>query len=385
MQPMGGQHTGHGRRRRAVALSAGLALLAAAGLVAITRPERTSAAAGRTRTYYIAADPVDWDYAPSGKNELGSHFDADAGTFLDHGDHRIGHVDRKSVYREYTDDSFKTLRPRPKDWEHLGLLGPPIHAEVGDTVRVVFKNNTPFPASVHAHGLLYDKASEGADYEDGTAGADKADDAVPEGGTHTYTWEVPERAGPGPHDESSVLWSYHSHTDEIGDTNAGLIGPLIVTRKGMARPDGSPKDVERETVTLFNIYDENLSPWLDWNIEHHTDKPKEVKKDDEEFKESNLKHSINGYLFGNLPGLDFKRGQHIRWYVMGAGTETGLHTPHWHGNTVVSMGMRMDMIELLPMSMKTADMVPDAAGQWMYHCHVNDHIAGGMAALYRVS
>ena len=382
---MGREGTGSSRRRRALAVSAGLALLAAAGLVAVTRPTRTSASAGQTRTYYLAADPVDWDYAPSGKNELGAHFDADAGTFLDHGDTRIGHVDRKSAYREYTDATFKTPKPRPKDWEHLGLLGPPIHAEVGDTVRVVFKNNTPFPASVHPHGLLYDKASEGADYEDGTTGADKADDAVPEGGTHTYTWEVPERAGPGPHDESSVLWSYHSHTDEIADTNAGLIGPLIVTRKGMARPDGSPKDVARETVTLFNIYDENLSPWLDWNIEHHTGKPKDVKKDDEEFKESNLKHSINGYLFGNLPGLDFKRGEHVRWYVMAAGTETGLHTPHWHGNTVVSMGMRMDMLELLPMSMKTADMVPDAPGQWMYHCHVNDHIAGGMAALYRVS
>jgi hephaestin len=29
-------------------------------------------------------------------------------------------------------------------------------------------------------------------------------------------------------------------------------------------------------------------------------------------------------------------------------------------------------------------MVPDAAGAWLYHCHVNDHIAGGMAAIYRV-
>jgi len=382
---MGGQGTGLRRRRRALGLSAGLVLVATAGLVAVTRPTRTNASAGQTRTYYIAADPVDWDYAPLGKNVLGAHFDADAGTFLDHGDERIGHIDRKSVYRAYTDDTFKTLAPRPPEWEHLGLLGPPIHAEVGDTIKVVFRNNTPFPASVHPHGVFYDKASEGADYEDGTSGNDKADDAVPEGGTHTYTWEVPERAGPGPHDESSVLWAYHSHVDEITDTNAGLIGPLIITRKGMARADGSPRDVDREAVTIFNIYDENLSPWLDWNIEHHTGKPKEVKKDDEEFKESNLKHSINGYLFGNLPGLDFKRGQRIRWYVFSAGTETGLHTPHWHGNTVVSMGQRMDMLDLLPMSMKTADMVPDAPGQWLYHCHVNDHIAGGMAALYRVS
>jgi FtsP/CotA-like multicopper oxidase with cupredoxin domain len=382
---MGRERTAHPVRQRTVALAAGFALVAAGGVGACARPERTSASAGHTRTYYIAADPVDWDYAPSGKNLLGSHFDADAGTFLDHGDERIGHVDRKSVYRQYTDATFKALVPRPAAWEHLGLLGPPIHAEVGDTIKVVFKNNTPFPASMHPHGLLYDKASEGADYDDGTSGPDKADDAVPEGGEHTYTWEVPERAGPGPHDESSMLWAYHSHTEEIGDTNAGLIGPIIVTRKGMARPDGSPKDVDREVVTLFSIFNENVSPWLDWNIKHHTGKPASVKKDDEEFKESNLKHSINGYLFGNLPGLDFKRGEHVRWYVMGAGSETDLHTPHWHGNTVVSMGMRMDMLELLPMSMKTADMVPDAPGAWLYHCHVNDHIAGGMAAIYRVS
>ncbi|MDQ1567120.1 MAG: hypothetical protein QOF96_2000, partial [Actinomycetota bacterium] len=59
------------RRRRTLALSTGLVLLAVAAVVAINRPESTSAADGRTRIYYIAADPVDWDYAPSGKNLLG--------------------------------------------------------------------------------------------------------------------------------------------------------------------------------------------------------------------------------------------------------------------------------------------------------------------------
>ena len=109
-------------RHRPLALSAGLALVAAAGLVAVTRPTLSNASAGQTRTYYIAADPVDWDYAPSGKNLLGAHFDGDAGTFLDHGDDRIGHVDRKSIYRAYTDDTFKTQAPRPQQWEHLGML-----------------------------------------------------------------------------------------------------------------------------------------------------------------------------------------------------------------------------------------------------------------------
>ena len=342
------------------------------------------ASEGKTRTYYIAADPVDWDYAPAGHNLLGEHFEADTATFLENGPDRIGHVDKKSMYREYTDDSFSKLLGRTERWEHLGLLGPVIHAEVGDTVKVVLKNNTPFPASMHPHGFRYDKASEGADYEDGTSGKDKADDAVPPGGRHTYLWEVPERAGPGPHDESSVVWAYHSHTDEIAETNAGLIGPIVVTRRGEARPDGSPKDVDREFVTLFNIYDENLSPWLDENIKQFAGDPAKVDKEDPGFVESNLKHSINGFLYGNLPGLDMKAGEKVRWYALAAGTETGLHTPHWHGNTVLSMGMRMDNIELLPMSMKVADMVPDAKGSWLYHCHVNDHIAGGMAALFTV-
>jgi FtsP/CotA-like multicopper oxidase with cupredoxin domain len=367
-----------------VAALAVLLLVAAVVVPAAILVRGGGASEGKTRTYYIAADPVDWDYAPAGHNLLGEHFEADAATFLENGPDRIGHVDKKSMYREYTDDSFSKLLGRTERWEHLGLLGPVIHAEVGDTVKVVFKNNTPLPASMHPHGFRYDKASEGADYEDGTSGKDKADDAVPPGGMHTYIWEVPERAGPGPHDESSVVWAYHSHTDEIAETNAGLIGPIVVTRRGEARPDGSPKDVDREFVTLFNIYDENLSPWLDENIKQFTGDPAKVDKEDPGFVESNLKHSINGFLYGNLPGLDMKAGEKVRWYALAAGTETGLHTPHWHGNTVLSMGMRMDNIELLPMSMKVADMVPDAKGSWLYHCHVNDHIAGGMAALFTV-
>ena len=95
-------------------------------------------------------------------------------------------------------------------------------------------------------------------------------------------------------------------------------------------------------------------------------------------------HSINGYVYGNLPGLVMKKGERVRWYVMGMGTEVDLHTPHWHGNVVTINGMRMDVTELMPASMKTADMVPDNPGVWLLHCHVNDHIIAGMQALYTV-
>ena len=49
------------------------------------------------------------------------------------------------------------------------------------------------------------------------------------------------------------------------------------------------------------------------------------------------------------------------------------------------MGMRMDMIELLPGSMKVFDMKPDDVGIWYYHCHVDDHILAGMQARYKVN
>ena len=58
--------------------------------------------------------------------------------------------------------------------EHLGLLGPTIRAEVGDEIRVVFSNRMRYPASVHSHGVLYNKSSEGSPYDDGTSGAQPA-------------------------------------------------------------------------------------------------------------------------------------------------------------------------------------------------------------------
>jgi FtsP/CotA-like multicopper oxidase with cupredoxin domain len=345
----------------------------------------TATSGGKVRLHYIAADEVAWDYAPTGRNLItGAAFADRENVYLANGPDRIGRINRKSVFREYTDATFTRLLPRSDAWQHLGLLGPVIHAEVGDTIRVMFANHTSRPASMHPHGVLYDKASEGAPYDDGSGGAGRAGGAVPQGGTHTYVWGVPERAGPGPMDPSSVMWMYHSHTDEVSDTYAGLMGPIVVTRRGMARPDGSPRDTDRELVTMFMVSDENRSPWLDDNIRTYATAPATVRKDDPDFQESNRKHTINGYVFGNLPGLEMRRGERVRWYLMSMGTEVDLHTPHWHGNTVLAMGMRTDVVALLPATMVVADMTPDDPGIWLYHCHVADHISAGMLARYVV-
>ncbi len=96
------------------------------------------------------------------------------------------------------------------------------------------------------------------------------------GKTHVYTWQVPERAGPGPGDPSSLVWLYHSHGNAA--LESGLIGAIIVTARGMAGPDGKPKDVDREFVNLFIVFDENTSWYLDHNIQTYTSDPKGVNK-----------------------------------------------------------------------------------------------------------
>jgi FtsP/CotA-like multicopper oxidase with cupredoxin domain len=342
--------------------------------------------AGVQRTYFIAADEVTWDYAPLGFNRItGEPFDETANVYVQNGPDRIGSKYVKALYREYTDGNFNHLKPRPPQWSHLGFLGPVIRATVGDSILVHFKNNTTRPVSIHPHGVFYDKNAEGAPYSDGTNGANKDDDAVPPGMKFDYRWAVPERAGPGPADGSSVFWMYHSHTNEVADNYAGLMGPLIVTGAGKGDANAVPTDVDRELVTEFFVSDENQSPYLEQNIATFPTDPGSVNPDDEDFNESNKMHSINGYVFGNLPGLTMNKGQRVRWYLMGMGTEVDLHTPHWHGNTVLIDGHRQDVTELLPATLEAADMKPDDPGTWLYHCHVNDHITAGMLSLYTVN
>lgn len=297
-----------------------------------------------TRTYYIAAEDVPWDYAPSGMDLLhGRAIPSPWGKQTQW---------TKTRYIEYTDSTFSIRKPQP---EWLGILGPIIRAEVGDTIVVEFLNRTNIWHSIHPHGVRYDKANEGAFYLPFGSGA-----RVPPGARYTYHWLANESSGPGKGDLSSIVWWYHPHTDEPSETNAGLLGPIIITAKGLAKPDGSPKDVDQEFVTMFMIFDQ-LSG-----------------------KDAGLFHTINGYIFGNLPGLVVKQGARVRWYLLGMGNEKDLHTPHWHGETVQYGNRHTDVIELLPASMVAVDMIADNPGTWLFHCQVADHMESGMMAAYTI-
>ena len=345
----------------------------------------TPATPSKTRVYYIAAETVLWDFAPQGYNVfMGMPYDAADSVFavnLPTGPTpRIGSRNYAARYIEYTDSTFSTPKPVDSAWQHLGILGPVIRAVVGDSVVIYFKNRTNIHATIHVHGLEYSPDNEGAFYANGSVSA--GNDVEP-GGKYTYRLLARDASGPAANQPSSVVWLYHSHyyMDER-DLYAGLVGGIIVTKKGMADENAKPVDVDREFITMFFIFNQNASALLDSSI--HTFCPGFTNPDPDDFEESNKKHTINGMLMGNLPGLTMNKGERVRWYLLALGNEVDLHTPHWHGNTVMSNGVNTDVIDLLPANMLVADMVPDNAGIWGYHCHVTDHMMAGMTALYTV-
>ncbi len=315
---------------------------------------------GVTRNYYIAAEDVVWDYAPSGRNLvhcMGVPAPCDITAPWD-----TSHVFNKVRYVEYTNATFTVKKAQPA-W--IGVLGPVIRAEVGDTVRIKFCNRSESrPYGMHPHGMKYDKNSEGAAYTGMNGQPPGAGAQVAPGACFTYTWIADEGAGPAKGEVSSKVWWYHSHVDESAETNRGLLGAIIVTRQGMAKADGSPIDVDKEFIVSFFIHNEL------------------------EGEEEGLMHSMNGYIYGNLPGLVTREGDRVRWHLIGMGNELDLHTPHWHGETATigapHVARRTDVVELLPASMVTADMKMDNPGEWLFHCHVADHLHAGMMATYQV-
>lgn len=129
--------------------------------------------------------------------------------------------------------------------------GPLIEINEGDTLHIEFENTMDVAASLHAHGVDYDIASDGTRMNKSI---------VEPGGTRTYTWRThaPGRRKDGTWQPGSAgYWHYHDHvvgTDHgSGGIRKGLYGPVIVRRKGDILPD--------KTITIvFNDMTINNKP-----------------------------------------------------------------------------------------------------------------------------
>jgi FtsP/CotA-like multicopper oxidase with cupredoxin domain len=325
----------------------------------------------KTRRYYVAAEVDAWDFAPEAADPIcGKPLPPQLAA---------QHAALKLRYFQYTDETF-TARLLPTD--RLGVMGPVLRGVVGETIAVTFLNKTQLPLSMHPHGVRYDKDSEGAYYQPNPGrGA-----AVGPGAKFTYIWQLDEASGPLPSEPSSKCWLYHSHVTGDAEVNLGLVGFIVVTDPARARPDGTPADVDREMAALFMIFNESgFSEEEEEALENaqagDAEPGMKTWADLQQELELNSRFAINGQVFGNLKGLEMNEGERVRWYLFGLGSETDLHTAHWHGQRVIEEGRRRtDVVELLPATMKIADMVPDSPGSWLFHCHVAEHMQEGMFA-----
>jgi FtsP/CotA-like multicopper oxidase with cupredoxin domain len=95
--------------------------------------------------------------------------------------------------------------------------------------------------------------------------------------------------------------------------------------------------------------------------------------------------AIDGRAFvGNTPVFHAKVGQLVQWDVMAMGSD--FHTFHVHGHRWISS-------DNVPQHTRTVGPAEsfrirwreESPGTWLYHCHVEDHMARGMIGIYQVS
>nr|XP_045242731.1 ceruloplasmin isoform X3 [Macaca fascicularis] len=309
------------------------------------------------------------------------HFSNKSQLFFERSPTRIGGTYKKLVYREYIDASFQTQKAREG---HLGILGPVIKAEVGQTIKITFYNNASLPLSIQPHGLLYNKSKEGSFYKTPGESTPPPSSHVNPGTIFVYTWEVPKDVGPTSTDPTCLTWFYYSSVNEKRNINSGLLGPLLVCRNGSLGEDGKQKGVDKEFYLLATIFDENESDLLEENIRTFITEPENIDKEDPDFQASNKMYSINGYMYGNLPGLDMCLGDNVLWHVFSVGSVEDLHGIYFSGNTFTSLGARKDTIPVFPHTSQTLLMTPDSIGTFDLVCITIKHNLGGMKHKYHV-
>jgi manganese oxidase len=317
------------RRARTWALACVLALAVVLLDSACGSSSSGSSAGGRTVDYWVAAVPVSWNITPNGRDALtGMKVTTQAS------------VSRTVVYRRFSPNWKRPLANAPRSSaDGLLIPGPLLHARVGDTLRIHFKNMDTLhhaPHSMHFHGVHYTPRNDGS-FIPGFSGAG-AD--VQFGKTFTYVLTAGS--------DSAGVWPYHDHSPSMMDSIAGgMYGMLSILG-----PHEQPPDREFEVV---------LAP---------------MGKD---FM------TIDGRAFvGNTPIFRAKVGDLVQWDVMAMGSD--FHTFHVHGHRWIGPdGESRDTQTVGPAETFKIQWREDQPGTWLYHCHVEDHMMHGMIGIYEVS
>jgi FtsP/CotA-like multicopper oxidase with cupredoxin domain len=318
---------------------------------------------GRTREYWIQADSFERNLVPNGLDGMmGTTFTPDKTTYQ-----AVG-------FRAYTPHWGKPLDGNDDIGPNAGIPGPNLRGAVGDTIVVHFRNNDAFykfPHSMHPHGVEYDNLSDGSWL---AINPDFPGSAVKFGETYTYTWRVkPNSVG---------TWPYHDHSVPQDLTpfypKAKAANAAAAASGGMVMSANAVMEVGAELgmFGLIAITDERTPKadkefFLFFHDIYQADVPSLGQDTD----------CFNGYAFiDNTPTFKAKKGQRVRWRVATLGKE--FHVFHLHGHRWWD-GVKWTDSQIIGPSMAiTVEYTEDNPGDWLYHCHVTDHMKGGMVGRY---
>ncbi|XP_056004296.1 ceruloplasmin-like isoform X2 [Ostrea edulis] len=275
---------------------------------------------GKEIVYYIAIDEIDWPYKHADQSET---------------------VFRKAAYQEYKDQTFTTRKPVTS--QH-GFLGPTIRASVGNTLRILVKNNARRSFSFYTDNLNTQKNE---------TGAVSVGSPVSPGSVLTYVYTVTDANGPSAASMDQCVTSlYYSDVNPIKDINTGLVGMLVVCKTD------SPTSVREIFLHYGTMYERES--WFS-SVKSTNDSQQTVFP------------TINGYTEGNMPDIDVCLNRKVRLYFTSLGGQNDIHTVVLYGHQMEVRSQRVDAVNLYPGATVTAEFLTQEEGAWLL---TTQHVSG---------
>lgn len=249
-------------------------------------------------------------------------------------------------------------------WGYNGQTpGPELRVTEGDRIRITLRNALPVPTTIHWHGVHLPPEM------DGPAGLNQA--AVLPDESFVYEF-IAQPAG--------TRW-YHSHADPALQVPMGLYGPLIIEPK-------HPVAYDREHILMLGEWDSELTP--DVAAGRAPRGPR-----DRTLRGGELGADmflVNGRAHGAIPPIDVAEGERVLVRIINAGHMA--HPIHGHGHSFtlvatdgnpVPEAARWVKDTFLVGPAERVDLAFDAVnpGVWMFHCHIEHHMANGMMTVIR--
>ncbi|MDQ0874397.1 FtsP/CotA-like multicopper oxidase with cupredoxin domain [Paenibacillus sp. V4I3] len=211
--------------------------------------------------------------------------------------------------------------------------GPQIRVKKGDLVRIVIKNNSTQPHSLHPHGITsVDMLNDGVAHITGNYIMPKK----------SYTYEFVAK-------EAGTHW-YHCHVQTSLHQDMGMYGSLIIE-------DTEKPSWDKEFTMMLDEWDTHRDP------SNATAKP------------TYNYYSVNGKSGNSIPDMMIKEGEIARVRLINAGFES--HSEHLHGTHFVVIAKdgykvpqpyNMDTVNIAPG--ETYDvLVKGRDGVWPWHDH----------------